>query len=260
MSGYVNVNGVNTWFQDHGTGEAVVLLHGGLVDGRDFENNLAALDQTHRVLVPDRRAHGRSHDVGGPLDLATMAADTAAFIETLALGPVSLVGYSAGAMVAIRVAVAHPASVAKLVLISGAFDQQGMLFGPSMTEPPPTALVDAHDQVTPHGPGHFMSVLERIVESAEHDPPLTVDEVATITCPTLVISADDDLVRLEHTIELYRALPDSQLAIVPGTSHLLLNEKTDLCTQLVRDFLTSPDTSTLMPIRRAQEKRFERVE
>ena len=251
MSGYLEVNGVHTWFQDRGSGEAVVLLHGGLVDGRDFDGNLAALDQTHRVLIPDRRAHGRSHDVGGRLDLATMAADAAAFIESVGQWAVALVGYSAGAMVAIRVAVAHPHLVSKLVLVSGAFDNDGMLFGPSMEEPPLRPLVDAHDEVTPHGPGHFMSVLPRIVDSALHDPPLTVPEVSSVACPTLVMCADDDLVVLEHTLVMYRAIAESQLAVVPGTSHLLLHEKADLCTQLVRDFLTSPWTQTLMPIRRA---------
>lgn len=250
MSGYVDVNGIKTFYQDRGAGETVVLLHGGLVDGRDFAGNLSALDRTHRVLIPDRRAHGRSYDVGGPLDLATMASDTAAFIDAVAPGPVSLVGYSAGAMVALRVAVAHPLQVGQLVLISGAFSNEGMLFGPSMDEPP-RALVDAHDEVTPHGSGHFMSLLERIVQSAEKDPPLTVSEMSSISCPTLVMCADDDLVKSEHTLEMYRAIPDSQLAVVPGTSHLLLHEQPDLCTQLVRDFLRSPQARTLMPIHRS---------
>lgn len=251
MGEYVEINGISTWFQDRGSGDPVVLLHGGLVDGRDFDTNLAELDSDHRVLVPDRRAHGRSHDDGGPLDLDTLGADAATFIQTVVGAPVALVAYSAGAMVALRAAVRRPDLVDRLVLISGAFDPAGMLVRPSLDGLPPGPLVDAYAQVSPYGADHFDSVLRRIVHSVDHDAPLTEAEVSSIRCPTLVMCGDDDLVTLEHTLALYRALPDSRLAVVPGTSHLLLHEKPEVCRAVVADFLTTPDVTTFMPIRRA---------
>ena len=134
-TGYAPVNGLKMYYEIKGSGEPVVLLHGGLVDGRDFDGNLAGLDTGHRVLVPDRRAHGRSHDDGGPLALDTLAADSAMFIETVVGSRVALVGYSAGTMVALRVAIRRPELVDRLVLISGAFDPAGMLLRPAWRLP-----------------------------------------------------------------------------------------------------------------------------
>lgn len=251
MGAYVQINGVKTWFEDSGSGEPVVLLHGGLVDGRNFEGNLAELCEQRRVLIPDRRAHGRSHDDGGPLDLDTLTDDAAAFIETVAGGPVTLVGYSAGAMIALRVAIRRPDLVNRLVLISGAFDTAGMLFRPSLDGPPPSPLVEAHSQVSPYGADHFGTVLRRIVHSAQNDAPLAETEVSSVRCPALVMCADDDLVTLEHTLTLYRAIPGSQLAVVPGSSHLLLHEQPETCRRIVTSFLDSPEADTFMPIRRS---------
>lgn len=250
MGAYVDIDGVQTWYQDQGAGGPVVLLHGGLVDGRDFDNNLAGLHANHRVLTPDRRAHGRSHDDGRPLNLDALATETASFIDTVPGRSVSLVGYSAGAMVALRVALQRPDLVDRLVLISGASDPEGMLVRPSLDGPPPPPLVEAYGEVSPYGAEHFHTVLRRVVQAVDNAG-LTTAQVSTIRCPVLVMCSDDDIVTLEHTVALYRALPDSQLAVLPGTSHLLLHEMPELCRQLVDSFLDSSTVQSLMPIRRS---------
>jgi pimeloyl-ACP methyl ester carboxylesterase len=84
-----------------------------------------------------------------------------------------------------------------------------------------------------------------------HEPTLTRDDLGRITCRALVMVADDDEVRLEHAVELYRSLPDAELAVVPGTSHGLLVEKPDLCNLLITEFLTKDPVQTFAPIRRA---------
>ena len=252
MADYREVNGVRTWYDERGSGEPVVLLHGGLTDSRDFAGNLDALADTYRLLLPERRAHGHTADVPGPITVELMAQDTAAFVDDLVGGRVRLVGYSAGAIVALWVAVRRPDLVEKLVLISGAFDPDGLLVRPSADGPPPEPLVAAHAEVSPDGADHFAVVLGKVAQAAAEQRGLSPHDLAAVACPTLVMAADDDLVALEHTLALYRGLPHSQLAIIPGTSHLLLHEKPLLCTQLVSDFLTGEPTPTLMPIRRAQ--------
>lgn len=251
MGAYVSIDGVGIWYEDRGAGDPVVLLHGGLTDGRDFDDNLVQLDAEHRVTIPDRRAHGRSHDDGRPLGIDGLATEAASFIDSVLGGPVALVGYSAGAMLALRVALQRPDLVDRLVLISGAFDAEGMLIRPTLNGPPPAPLVDAHAEVSPYGAEHFHTVLRRVVDSVDHDAALTATEVSGVQCPVLVMCGDDDLVTLEHTVELYRAFRDSQLAVVPGTSHLLLHEKPELCRQLVASFLARPRVESLMPIRRS---------
>src|SRR3954464_4199488 len=136
-------------------------------------------------------------------------------------------------------------------LISGAFDSKGMILRPAADVPMPPPLVAAYGEVSPDGVDHFPVVQAKIARAAAEDLGLTTTQLARVTCPTLVVAADDDLIRLEHTIELYQSLRDAQLAIVPGTSQLLLHEKPEFCANLVFDFLTREAAPTLMPIRRA---------
>jgi pimeloyl-ACP methyl ester carboxylesterase len=251
MAARIEVNGVDTWYDERGHGDPLVLLHGGLTDSRDFTGNLDALAGRFRLLLPERRGHGHTPDVPGPITVELMAADTVAFLEAVVGGPVPLVGYSAGASVALRVAVRRPDLVSRLVLVSAAFHADGMIVRPVAGVEPPPPLVAAYAEVSPDGADHFAVVVAKIVRGLGEDPGLSPADLARVTSPALVVAADDDLVTLEHTLALYRGLRDAQLAVVPGTSHLLLHEKPDLCAGLVGDFLTAGPAPTLMPIRRA---------
>lgn len=250
MGNRVQVNGIDTWYDERGHGDAVVLLHGGLTDSRDFAGNLDRLTARFHCLFPERRGHGHTADVDGPITADIMAADTIAFLERIVGGPVPLVGYSAGAMVALWVAVRRPDLVDRLVLISGAFDRDGLLLRPVAGGEMPAPLVAAYGEVSPDGVAHFPVVVAKIARAAAEEPGLSRAALANASCPALVVAADDDMVTLEHTLEIYRGLPNAQLAVIPGTSHLLLHEKPELCARLVMDFLTDSRVSTLMPIRR----------
>jgi pimeloyl-ACP methyl ester carboxylesterase len=109
-----------------------------------------------------------------------------------------------------------------------------------------------HAASSPDGPEHWPIFLQKyfaMVGSAE--PDITPAELAGITAPTLIVSGDDDVVTLEHTVELYRAIPGSELAVVPGTSHVLPLEKPDVVNRIVLDFLEHDAAPTMMPFRRA---------
>jgi pimeloyl-ACP methyl ester carboxylesterase len=250
MGNRVEVNGVNTWYEARGTGATVVLLHGGLTDSRDFTGNLDMLADHFHCLFPERRGHGHTADVDGPITADNMAEDTIAFLQRIVGRPVPLIGYSAGAMVALWVAVRRPDLVEKLVLISGAFDRDGMLLRPVAGASMPAPLVAAYGEVSPDGAEHFPTIVAKIARAAAEDQGLSEVDLRRVSAPALVVAADDDIVTLEHTVALYRALPDAQLATIPGTSHLLLHEKPQLCSRLVLDFLTNQPVPTLMPIRR----------
>jgi pimeloyl-ACP methyl ester carboxylesterase len=253
MADYVEVNGVSMWYDERGDGDPLVLLHGGFTDSREFTGNLDTLASRFRLLLPERRGHGHTADVAGPITLDVMAQDTIAFLDKLVGGPVRLVGYSAGATVALRVAVRRPDLVDRLVLISGAFNRDGMILRPSADAAPPPQLVAAYAEVSPDGAEHLPVVIAKIAKSVAEEPGLIVADLGAVACRALVMAGDDDIVTLEHTLALYRGLRDAELAIVPAASHLLLLEKPELCTRLVTDFLTTDSTPTMMPIRRAAQ-------
>ena len=247
---YVDLNGVRTWYEEQGSGEPLVLLHPGLADSRAFGPILGAFTARFHAFTPDRRGHGRTPDVGA-ISFELMADDTIRFLERVVGRPVRLLGYSDGACVALIVALRRPDLVSRLVFVSGVFHYQGWMPGViDSTEKPPDFMAASYGEVSPDGPGHFPVVVEKLAQMHLNDPALTAADLSRITSRTLVMVGDDDEVRLEHAVELYRGLPDSELAIVPGTSHGLMVEKTDICHAIIFDFLCHEPVPTFAPIRR----------
>lgn len=244
---------VHMWHDERGAGDPVVLLHGGLTDSRCFTGNLDGLADTFRIYLPDRRGHGRTADAPGPITIELMARDTIAFLEQVVGGPARLVGYSAGGTVALWVAMHRPDLVQRLVLVSAVHDLDGLIFKPSADGEMPAELVDAYAGVSPDGRDHFPVVLGKIVDAAATEPGLDPADLRAVTARTLVLAGDDDLVTLDHTVALYRALPAAELAVLPNASHLLLMEHAGTVRAMVQRFLTTDPAPTYMPIARAHQ-------
>ena len=253
MAHYVQTGAVRTWYEEHGDGDALVLLHGGLVDARWFEPNLAPLAERFHVYTPERRGHGHTADVEGPITYQVMADDTIAFLDAVLGEPADLVGHSDGAFVAMLVAIQRPDLVHRLVMISGGFDKSGEA-APDMefdVDQVVQFLGTAYGEVSPDGEAHFPVVVAKIGELMKNEPHIDVAELSRIGHRSLVMFSDDDLVTLQHAVEMFEALPNAEFAVVPGTSHFLTQEKPHLVNALVLDFLTNEPVPTVAPIRRA---------
>jgi pimeloyl-ACP methyl ester carboxylesterase len=254
MATYVDLDGVRTWYDETGAGEPLVLLHpgGAGVDSRAFASNLGALAERFRTFTPERRAHGRTPDVEGPITFEAMAQDTIRFLEQVVGGRARVLGVSDGATVALLVALRRPDLVERLVFVAGVFHHDG--WWPQAIDPnnePPAFLRESYAELSPDGVSHYPVVVDKLARAHQLAPALTAADLGTISCRTLVMLGDDDEVRLEHGVALYRALPDAEFAVIPGTSHGLLVEKAELCDTIVVDFLTNEPVATYAPIRRA---------
>jgi len=258
MGGYVDIDGLNTWYDEDGGGEPLVLLHGGLCTNETWSAQTPMFAERFRVLAPERRGHGHTADTQGPLTYADMATDTAGFLDRVVGGPAHLVGWSDGGIVGLMVAIARPDLVRKLVVIGTNYDTRGV--APEVEEMFANMAPDSADMAmfrglyethSPDGPEHWPVVFGKFVEMTQREPHIQVDELALISSPTLVIVGDDDMISIEHSVELFRAIPNSQLAVVPGASHAVLMEKPDLLNGIVLDFLENQPVATMMPIRRS---------
>jgi pimeloyl-ACP methyl ester carboxylesterase len=252
MAQYVELAGVRTWYDEHGDGEPLVLVHPGGADARAWGPNLDALAAHFHVFTPERRGHGRTPDVEGPITYDLMAEDTIAFLENIVGGPAHLVGCSAGASVALVVAVRRPDLARRVVLISGVFHRDGWV--PGAIDPdasPHEILARGYAELSPDGPDHYPVVSAKLARVNWEEPTLGGSDLSGVTSRTLVMIGDDDEVTLEHATEMYRGLPDAELAVVPGTSHGLLHEKPALCNTIIVDFLTTEPVPTFAPVRRA---------
>jgi len=253
MGKYVQLGAVKTWYDEHGSGQPLVLLHGGLVDARWFAPNLAPLAERFHVYTPERRGHGHTPDVPGPITHQLMADDTIAFLDTVVGEAADLVGHSDGAFMAMLVAMQRPELVNRLVMISGGFNKSGEA-DPDMewdVDQIAQFLGPPYGEVSPDGIDHFKVVATKIGEMAAVEPNLQASELAKVTQRSLVMFSDDDLVTLTHAVEMYDALPNAELAVVPGTSHFLTQEKPHLVNSIVLDFLTNEPVPTIAGIRRA---------
>ena len=242
------------WYDEQGSGPPVLCIHGGAVDGRFFDAIVPTLADHLRVIRMDLWGHGRSPDREGPFTLTSFAADAAELIERVAGGRAHVVGHSIGAVVALTLALEHPDRVDRLVLASGGFDSSeeqledidGAVAGTVQF------LGSSYGEVSPDGAAHFAVVTRKDFELSNREPRYTEAELTTgIRSRTLVLLADDDLGSIEHNLAMYRAIRDSELAIVPGTSHFFLQEKPALSAAILRQFLVDDPVPTVAPMRRA---------
>lgn len=242
---YVDANGVRTYWEREGTGDPLVLLHGGLCAIETFDGLRRALVDRYRVYLPERRGHGRTPDVDGPYSYSLFADDTVAFLEAVGVPRAHLVGFSDGATVALLVALRRPDLVATLVHIGQPVNldgiqpelrdvlkldrmPQGML---------PPVLRELYEAVSPDGADHWDVVVDKVWQMTRTEPNLDVAELAAVSAPTLVVVADHDIPTVAHAEQMSRALPDGSLVVVPGATHGLPMEKPDVLAGLVGDFL-----------------------
>lgn len=254
---YLDLPQGSVWYEEQGSGDPLILIHGGAVDSRFFEQNVGPLAEHFRVIATDLWGHGRTADRDGAFSLASFSADVAGLIERVAGGSAHVLGHSIGSTVALDLAIRRPELVRQLIQISGGFDVAAdatdrELDIDAMVVGTVKFLGSNYGAVSPDGEEHFAVVTRKDFELSSNEPRLTVDQVAAIPHRTLVMVADDDITPIEHQLDFFRALPNGELAVVPGTSHFLLQEKPALCNAIILDFLTNEPVPTVAPIRRTR--------
>ena len=256
---YIQIGDVNTWYAEQGEGEPLVLFHPGGADSRAFEmSNLAGLAERYRTYRFDRRGHGRTADVDGPISYEQMADDVASLMDHLAIAQADIVGYSIGADTALQVAIRHPERVRKLVPISGKYRYDGeypeLLAVIQQLTPDFFAGTPWEDAYLRHAPNpeDFPLLVEKIKAFFGKEYAWPEEDIRSIAAPTLLIIGDSDAVRPEHEMQLFRllgggvpgdnvGLPSSQLAILPGITHLtIVFEGADLLLAIIPPFLAAP--------------------
>ncbi len=238
-----HVNGIELYYETHGAGRPLVLLHGGLVSGEMFGPILPTYATGHQVILPDLQGHGRTADIDRPLDVRLMAGDIAALIEHLGLDRPDIVGYSLGGGVAFWTAVQRPDLVGRMVMISTHIRRdaiypemlaQQVNVGPEAAEfMKDTPMYQVYARVAPR-PEDFGRLLGKIGAAMAKDFDFS-DEVRGLQVPTMFVAADADMFPPSHAVEVFTLLDGGQrdggwmgesrpagghaLAIIPGTTH-----------------------------------------
>ncbi|HKF86141.1 MAG TPA: alpha/beta hydrolase [Candidatus Limnocylindrales bacterium] len=263
---YADVNGINLYYEVHGTGRPIMLLHGGLGSGEMFGPALERLAEGHQVIAPDLQGHGRTADVDRPMRLETMSDDIAALIDELGLGQVDAVGYSLGGGVAFQLAIRHPEKVRKLVVVSAYFRddavdpalraQQGQVNAGAAEFMRDTPMYELYQRVAPR-PEDFPRLLDRVGEYMAQ-PFDFMEQLRGIQVPTMLASADADMAPPSHLVEAFKLLDGGlrdggwmgegrpkgghALAILPGLQHYNVF-MSPLTAETVLAFLDAPEAT-----------------
>jgi pimeloyl-ACP methyl ester carboxylesterase len=240
---YAEVNGINLYYETHGSGRPMILLHGGLGSGEMFGPVLPLLAERHQVVAVDLQGHGRTADIDRPLDVRLMAGDIAALIDHLGLATPDVVGYSLGGGVAFQTAARYPDKVRRLVMVSANIRsdaiypemraQQGQVNAAAVEFMKDTPMYQLYQRVAPR-PEDFPRLLTKIGEAISKDFDFS-DEVRGLKMPTLVVAADADMAPPSHYAEVFKLLDGGlrdggwmgegrprgghALAILPGLTH-----------------------------------------
>jgi pimeloyl-ACP methyl ester carboxylesterase len=240
---YAELNGLSLYFETHGFGRPLILLHGGLGSGEMFGPLLPALAERHQVITVDLQGHGRTADIDRPIDIRLMAGDIAALIGHLGLERPDVVGYSLGGGVALQTAVQHPALVRRLVAVSAnirrdavypeMLAQQAQVRAAAAGFMKDTPMYQLYQRVAPR-PEDFPRLLDKMGQGMAQDFDFT-EEVRGLQVPTLIVAADADMAPPSHYAEVFNLLDGGlrdggwmgegrpkgghALAILPGLTH-----------------------------------------
>jgi pimeloyl-ACP methyl ester carboxylesterase len=240
---YADINGANIYYEDHGEGEPLILLHGAWSSVESFLNQAGEFCAHHRIIIPERRGHGRSADTIGPYSYAQGAEDTMSLIHELGIEKLHLLGWSAGAIVGLMMAMDDPGLFSSFIPISGTFNRDGYTerflrwFETSTPESLGKVMVEIYRRNSPDGADHFPEFFEKVKAQAATHPDYAIEDLARLRVPTLIMAADRDIIKLDHFVDYFHHVPEAELSIVPGTTHMLPVEKPELLNTQVLEFI-----------------------
>jgi pimeloyl-ACP methyl ester carboxylesterase len=247
-SGYVDVNGVHMYYELHGHGTPVVLLHGGMLTiDLSFAGLIPTLARTHLAIGVELQGHGRTGDIDRAITPAALASDVVGLLDHLGIDRAHVLGHSMGAAVALELAVNHPTRVRSVVPISASVRPDGL--HEDLTDPAKQATStrmptqqdfadfrDAYQRLSPH-PEHFDEFLAALSSANADLRGWSDGQLAGITAPTLLVLGDRDFVTIEHAALMQHLIPGAQLAVLPDTTHMEATRRPDLLLPMLAEFL-----------------------
>jgi TonB family protein len=255
VTGYAPVNGLKMYYEVHGKGEPVVLLHGSFMTiTGNWQETIAALSKTRQVIAVEMQGHGRTADTKRDFSYDNLSDDISALLDYLKIGKADIVGYSMGGGVALNMAIRHPEHVRKVVSISAVFRHNGWVQEALDAYPHFTAdafngsPIEAEYKKLSPTPNEFPNFVKRAISMDLKPYDFGAEKLKATQAPILFIHGDADGVRLEHIAEMFRLkggeiMGDmrprsaSRLAVLPDTTHVTLLQKIDIIAPMINDFL-----------------------
>jgi pimeloyl-ACP methyl ester carboxylesterase len=240
---YAPVNGLQLYYEAHGSGRPIVLLHGGLLTiDLNFGPLLAPLAVNRQVIAVELQGHGHTADSDREMTIEALAGDVIALLDLLGVAEADFLGFSLGGLVAYEIAISAPARVGKLIVASAdARRPPGRESAPVDQELLPTPddfeeMRDAYLAVAPD-PAHFEAFAAKTAKAVHECPARSADDMRSLRVPTLLVFGDRDFSPLPDVLETFELLPNAQLAVLPGATHMGVARRSGELLALTTSFL-----------------------
>jgi pimeloyl-ACP methyl ester carboxylesterase len=238
------VNGLKMYYEVHGQGPPLLLLHGGTATvATSFKTILPAYRSTRRVIAPEQMGHGHTGDADRPLDYAGMSDDTDALLRQLGVTGADVIGVSDGGVVALYLAGRHPERVRKLVVMGAGLstrDPARMVAWADSVSTREWPASDTYVSMSPDGVGHWPVFMKKVLTLYKTWPGFSPAEIAAVRAPVMVVIGDRDQVSLEQAAQMRRWLPNARVCVLPDTTHLQLVERTAWLFPMITTFFAEP--------------------
>lgn len=233
---YINTRGINLYYETYGQGEPLLIIHGNGGSINNFINQVPYFAKNYQVIIADSRAQGRSIDKGDSLSYEMMTDDLNALLDTLHLNACNVIGWSDGGINGLLLAIHHPEKVKKLAIT-------GANLWPDTTAIDPFVYnwaMNFNKQSIKNDTTPQLKNQRKLGHLLSYEPHITIEQLHTIKCPTLVMSGDHDVILPKHTLLIAESIAQSYLWILPNSGHSTPINYKNQFNEVVNDFFTKP--------------------
>ncbi len=235
---YAEVNGIKMYYEIYGQGEPLVLIHGNGGSIFEVREQIAFFSKHFKVIAADSRGHGKSTDNSGPLTYDSIAADLNGLLDHLHLDSAYIIGQSDGAIIGLITAYRYPGKVKMLAAMAPNIRPDSAVLYPKVEEQGAKKLARYEDSLK----AGFKEVIPQLkmLRMMQYHPHISTADLAAIKAPVMVMCGDRDVIRLSHIIEIFRAIPKSNLCVLPGSTHFALQKNPEIFNESIYRFFSRP--------------------
>jgi pimeloyl-ACP methyl ester carboxylesterase len=239
-SGRASVNDIRMYYEIHGDGVPLILLHGGLGSTASWKNQIPVLSRDYQVIAVDSRGHGRSTLTEQRISYTLMTSDVVALMDYLDIEKAHILGWSDGGIIGLELAINHPERLNKVIAFGANYNPAGVRADVGENQKISDYIENAAEdyRTLSPDPKRWDEFLENIGQMWASEPNITAEQLGTITVPVLILDGDnDEFVYTEHTRDMARLIPTATLTLIPGAGHFAFGERPEETNEVILEFL-----------------------